>query len=906
MKNKNFIKQIIFSIILLTVFINTVTGQTYEQQQKLQEYFDNNNKVWGFSKQVLDEVFSEHKKFFGNYADALLAIDLANKLANAQDKALLETIVIEVSKKGMEKIFPTLASALGWASWAKTGMELLDQFVVNPARMGSSLDDYYNKRDVDWPPGDAIVMVYDWGNVLWNLKKDFRKQYGDSAFEEISPSTLKLLPRWDDKFNKFVEAWFEGEYVKYKVKKEVEKVLKSRNKELGKGEVKLLKWLKKKQEELDKEKDCDKNEYWDEDEEDCECNEGYTENNENECIKIKDCDEDEHWDADEGDCECISGYTEDKHGDCIEREDCDENEHWDTEEGECECNEGYKENEDGICVEDKEIDVKISLTYPAGQSPKVFTSGWVFGAYATVKIGDEPENDISSQVSWSGSGSFAPSQGSISRPTFSGEGRNKIILSVTIDGQTFEEKFKVRAVDPFKGGYAAIGSIALCPADGHGAIGDPLPVQGPIITGSPNVTVGGSPAARVGDTGVHTACSGPNTFKVAEGDPSVLINGKPAARIGDKTAHCGGIGKIVSGMQDLSCGENEKWTEDGCECIDGYEKNNDDICIKVKECDKNEHFDIEKEDCICDDGYTEDEDGVCVSDEEDEEDEEEVMDECSLEYIEALTFMLDVFVADTKLYETKLLGYINKFNKEINDQSSDPCNNSIIAYCYYTASEIAALMAENVTDIHDITIEIIMLQAMCPDLNQQMQGEGITIKSLISSIAGLGSYKEKLAQMESRLRENGCDEDEVKEDGEKIVPPEGDPGFIQDGGISTEMPGDGVDNDGDGQQDEEIQGLTGYNVTLVLYDSGSAADDVFNLYVEGYGNLGQTPAGGLRSYGLNLLPGTYNAVVTVVIAPDDVGTYTLTVLYNGESIGSITGSPPQGSSATLSFTVPSE
>ncbi|MFC1785369.1 hypothetical protein ACFL0J_07070, partial [Candidatus Neomarinimicrobiota bacterium] len=304
-------------------------------------------------------------------------------------------------------------------------------------------------------------------------------------------------------------------------------------------------------------------------------------------------------------------------------------------------------------------------------------------------------------------------------------------------------------------------------------------------------------------------------------------------------------------------------------------------------------------------GYKKNEIDICVSDE-DEEDDEEVMGECSLEYIEALTFMLEVLVADTKLNETELLGYINKFNKEINDQSSDPCDNSIIAYCYYSATEIAARMAENVTDIHDITVEIIMLQAKCLDLSQQMQAEGITVKSLISSIAGLGSFKDKLSQMESRLNENGCDEDEVKEEGEKIVPPEGDPGFIQEGGTSTEMPGDGDDNDGDGQQDEEVEGLSGYNITLVLYDSGSAADDIFNLSVGGYGSLGQTPAGGLRSYGLNLLPGSYTAVVTVVLAPDDVGTYTLTVLYDGESIGSITGAPPQGSSGTLTFTVPSE
>lgn len=641
MKNKKLSNRIIYSILLLAVFVNNINGQTYEQQQRLSEYLNNNNKIYGFSKQVLDEVLNEHKDFFGNYADALIAVDLANKFANAQDKALLETIVIEASKKGMEKVFPTLAKALGWASWAKTGMELLDQFVVNPARMGSSLNDYYNKRDAGWDRGEAIAMVYDWGNVLVNLKKDFRKQYGDLVFDEITPSSLTLLPRWENRFDRFVDAYFEAEYIKYKVKKETEKILKSRGKELSRGEGKLIKWLEKKQKELDKRKKCNKNEHWDVDEKDCECNAGYTENSGEDCVKIKDCDKNEHFDADEEDCEC---------------------------------DEGYEENEDGICV------------------------------------------------------------------------------------------------------------------------------------------------------------------KVPE------------------------------------CPDKEEWSE-------------------------------EVEDCICVEGYVKNEDDACVPDE--VEDEEE-MDECSIEYINSLAFLLEVLVADTKLNETELISYINKFNKEINDQSSDPCDNSIIAYCYYSATEVAARMAENVIDIHDITVEIIMLQAMCPDLNQQMQGKGLTIKSLISSIAGLGSYKEKISQMESRLRENGCDEDEVKDDGEKIVPPEGDPGFIQDGGISTEMPGDGVDNDGDGQQDEEIQGLTGYNVTLVLYDSGSAADDVFNLYVEGYGNLGQTPAGGLRSYGLNLLPGTYNAVVTVVIAPDDVGTYTLTVLYNGESIGSITGSPPQGSSATLSFTVPSE
>ncbi len=44
-------------------------------------------------------------------------------------------------------------------------------------------------------------------------------------------------------------------------------------------------------------------------------------------------------------------------------------------------------------------------------------------------------------------------------------------------------------------------------------------------------------------------------------------------------------------------------------------------------------------------------------------------------------------------------------------------------------------------------------------------------------------------------------------------------------------------------------------MTFVLYDSGSAKDDTFSLTVSKFGNLGETPNGGQRSYGLNLPPG---------------------------------------------------
>jgi hypothetical protein len=154
------------------------------------------------------------------------------------------------------------------------------------------------------------------------------------------------------------------------------------------------------------------------------------------------------------------------------------------------------------------------------------------------------------------------------------------------------------------------------------------------------------------------------------------------------------------------------------------------------------------------------------------------------------------------------------------------------------------------------------------------------------------------------LNENGCDENELIQLAQTVPPPPGmDPDFLQAGGIVQELPGDAVDNDADGFQDEGLEGLAGYNVTFLLYDSGQAKDDVFALEVSKFGNLGTTPTGGLRSYGLNLAPGSYVATVTVIKAPDNVGTFTLVVLENGVRIASSSGGPPQGDRVSVPFVV---
>ena len=188
-------------------------------------------------------------------------------------------------------------------------------------------------------------------------------------------------------------------------------------------------------------------------------------------------------------------------------------------------------------------EVTLELTYPVGESPKVFTEGWLFGASCIVNKGEADEQDISSQVRWSGSGSFEPDIGETSRPSFEREGRNKIILSISFGNKRVVEEYTVDAVPPFE--YAHVGNYSQCPFYTRGCPACPHMPEGPIMSGSPTVLIDGLPAARLGDTGMAGPVCGPAEFVIVEGDPDVIIDGKPAARFGDRTDHSGFAGEVV-------------------------------------------------------------------------------------------------------------------------------------------------------------------------------------------------------------------------------------------------------------------------------------------------------------------------------------------------------------------------
>ncbi len=96
---------------------------------------------------------------------------------------------------------------------------------------------------------------------------------------------------------------------------------------------------------------------------------------------------------------------------------------------------------------------------------------------------------------------------------------------------------------------------ALVPNCVHGQPCCPHTASGPPKKGSDDVLVNGRKAVRLGDPGRHVAkCCGSNDWTAVEGSDSVFINGMPAHRKGDKTKHCGGMGEMKTGSDDVLVG----------------------------------------------------------------------------------------------------------------------------------------------------------------------------------------------------------------------------------------------------------------------------------------------------------------------------------------------------------------
>ena len=191
----------------------------------MKKAYDLTGRAWSLSADLLKKVYDENddaKDAIGDVSDIFTVVDILSKVSEAKDFEAFEAIVLLVEDKLFselfENVFPNAASALNWAGKARALMQLLIDFVINPALLDNEISQYIARREILLDPDDAVAGIRSWGNIKQQLLGEFRKQYGDLPFKEIKPSGMVLLPAWDRKFDDYVTGWFEEKYQEYKIK----------------------------------------------------------------------------------------------------------------------------------------------------------------------------------------------------------------------------------------------------------------------------------------------------------------------------------------------------------------------------------------------------------------------------------------------------------------------------------------------------------------------------------------------------------------------------------------------------------------------------------------------------------------------------------------------------------------
>jgi hypothetical protein len=225
--NMHYLRTIGLTIILLTLSGLTLRSQPLPtgEQERLKKAYDLVGRSWSLSADLmkkLDDEAGEVKAAIGDVSDIFTIIDVLSKVSEAKDFEAFEAIVLFIEDKLLsdmfEDIFPNASSALNWAGKARAMMQLLIDFVINPALLDNEIDQYIARREIPLDPDDAVTGIRSWGNIKQQLLGEFRKQYGDLPFREIKPSGMFLLPAWDRKFDDYVTGWFEEKYQEHKIK----------------------------------------------------------------------------------------------------------------------------------------------------------------------------------------------------------------------------------------------------------------------------------------------------------------------------------------------------------------------------------------------------------------------------------------------------------------------------------------------------------------------------------------------------------------------------------------------------------------------------------------------------------------------------------------------------------------
>ena len=235
--------------------------------------------------------------------------------------------------------------------------------------------------------------------------------------------------------------------------------------------------------------------------------------------------------------------------------------------------------------------------------------------------------------------------------------------------------------------------------------------------------------------------------------------------------------------------------------------------------------------------------------------------------------------------------------QEINRQASNPVDNAVIAQAI-RSMETTIGTHENIVELIQTMSADLLTRAACPDMDMSL-ADIVSLRE--AAVSQHQDMTGKLAAIKGELARYGADEENIAENGQSNTDDDSPTDFTKGGGTNEELPGDSYDQDGDGEQDEGFVSVGGKNVAIYVYDSGSAKDDAFMVSVPGQIGGGTTDPGGGHYFYFSLAPGDYMAIVTVILAPDDVGTYTARIIHNGTILKESGGSPAQGTVVTILF-----
>lgn len=933
---------------------------TEEEELLYYKWWEDRGKEFGVAKQVFDQMLHDEslvKQDLSNMADALKAIDLLQKFAQAKDGEVVQGLILLVTEKVIEKELPGFNSWLGWMSWYKSALELLDKHYVTPERMKTQLERYADARLSGSSPDEAHAFTADYGQLLLEVKRVWIEKEGLNS-KLIHDSDGNLHSAWQRRFERYYNSFFEEHYEKKleleALKKKAKSDKESMQAEFERNMRRLLLDYNKKEntaEEEEREKEegdqqktertiekpqDDGNSEKTEEEQDNENDVAGEPEEERKAVKLIITPASKTIDINEsvslkvyliysdGSTEDVTAkvysdplFYPDKEGENVVVAEynglsatarfnvtgcADPNAKF--EDGACRCKVGYTKDKNDNCQKEEEVFKSITLLPRTAETH-------IGGSVTLTVIGINAKGDaidITSRV-YDDNEFFADREGSFTVVAeYEGFSSSATINVKACNDPNAEFDYSIgeckckKAYEPDDNGKCKpkdkeYSALSITPSDIEIEPGESVQFKA-YATDSEN-------NEQLDVTADAMSQSSFKAEKVGEYTFTASFKGLSAQAIVTVIKNCPDINMEIDG-------------EGNCRCMSGYEPDGKGGCKEMEEEKEEEQDDsdcpdpnMERQDdgsCKCVAGFFPDPNNKakCKSIQETKDEAENDAEEEDCVSFNDIKGKLNALKAQLMNAISNFNAHYARFQKEINDNKSDPCKNQMIAYSYSRAK----IEAQKVTEIRNKALAeyatLFLFTSKCSDFDADMNAAGFD-KAAIENIGNeISLLNTDMGDISSRIDEEGCDENDLDELGQQVATdPDADPELTSDGGTGTEIQGDGKDNDGEGQQDEiPVSAIPGYNVTIVIYDSGSAKDDVFSLTVSDVGYQGITPAGGLMSFPLNLTPKSYTATVKVVSAPDNIGTFTINVLFNGSSIGSMTGDPGEGAAQTLNFTIP--